>query len=72
MIVYSGLRLPTQTAAAIVSELNRQINTALGDPKIKARLADLGSIPMPMTPTELLATESKKWTKVVISRARRH
>ena len=63
-----GFGAPKLTAAAILSELNRQINTALGDPTIKARLADLGSIPMPMTPTEFgkhMANESKKWAKVV-------
>jgi hypothetical protein len=41
---------------------------ALADPKLKARLADLGSVPMPMTPADfgrLIAEETEKWAKVV-------
>ena len=63
-----GFGAPNKTAAAVVHELNRQINTALGDPKVSARLADLGSIPIPMTAAEfgkLMANESEKWAKVV-------
>jgi len=63
-----GFGAPTQTAAAIVSELNKQINAALADPKIKARLADLGSIPTAMTPAEfgnLMVNDGEKWAKVV-------
>jgi tripartite-type tricarboxylate transporter receptor subunit TctC len=63
-----GFGTPRQTAAAIVSELNKQINAALADPKIKARLADLGSIPTPMTAAEfgkLMVNDGEKWAKVV-------
>ena len=63
-----GFGTPRQTAAAIVSELNKQINAALADPKIKARLADLGSIPTAMTPAEfgnLMVNDGEKWAKVV-------
>jgi tripartite-type tricarboxylate transporter receptor subunit TctC len=63
-----GFGAPKQTAAAIVSELNKQINTALADPRIKARLADLGSVPTPMTPAEfgkLMVSDGEKWAKVV-------
>ena len=63
-----GFGAPHKTAAAVVNELNREINTALGDPRVSARLADLGSIPIPMTAAEfgkLMANESEKWAKVV-------
>ncbi|MGB6752404.1 MAG: hypothetical protein WBE71_07490 [Xanthobacteraceae bacterium] len=41
---------------------------ALADPEIKARLADLGAVPMPMTPAEFskfIADETEKWGKVI-------
>ena len=63
-----GFGAPKQTAAAIVNELNKQINAALGDPKITARLADLGSTPMPMLPAEFgkfMLSDSERWAKVV-------
>ena len=49
-------------------EVNREINTGLANPRIKARIADLGSVPMPLSPTEfstLLADETEKWGKVI-------
>jgi tripartite-type tricarboxylate transporter receptor subunit TctC len=48
--------------------LNRAINTALADPKVLARFAELGGEPMPMSPPELgklIADETEKWRKVV-------
>ena len=50
------------------SELNREINEALADPKIKARLADLGGAVLPGSPAEfgkLIADETEKWGKVI-------
>ena len=46
----------------------RRFNTALADPKIQKRIADLGAEPMPMTPAEfgkLVANETEKWGRVV-------
>jgi len=63
-----GFGAPKQTAASIVSELNKQINAALADPNIKSRLAGLGSTPIPMMPAEfgkLMLSDSEKWAKVV-------
>jgi tripartite-type tricarboxylate transporter receptor subunit TctC len=63
-----GVGAPKNTSADIVDRLNREINTALGDTKIKGRLADLGSVAMPMTPTEFgkyIAENTEKWAKVV-------
>jgi tripartite-type tricarboxylate transporter receptor subunit TctC len=63
-----GIGVPKTTPAEIVEKLNREINFALADPKISARLADLGNTPMPMTPAEfgkLIADETEKWGKVI-------
>jgi tripartite-type tricarboxylate transporter receptor subunit TctC len=48
--------------------LNKEINAGLADSKLKAKLADLGALPMPMTPAEfgrLIADETEKWSTVV-------
>jgi tripartite-type tricarboxylate transporter receptor subunit TctC len=63
-----GLGAPKNTPAEIVEKLNREINTALTDPKMKARLADLGGTPLPGSPTDfgkLIAAETEKWGKVI-------
>jgi len=63
-----GLGVPRGTPAEIVDKLNKEINAALADPKIKARLADMGGIPIAGTPADfgkLLAEETEKWAKVV-------
>jgi tripartite-type tricarboxylate transporter receptor subunit TctC len=63
-----GLGAPKNVSSEIVDRLNREINAALADPGIKARLADLGTMPLPMTSTEfgeLLADETEKWGKVI-------
>jgi tripartite-type tricarboxylate transporter receptor subunit TctC len=65
---WQGIGAPKGTPPEIVDRLNKEINAALADPKIKGHLADLGSIPMPMTTAEfekLIATETEKWGKVV-------
>jgi tripartite-type tricarboxylate transporter receptor subunit TctC len=63
-----GIVAPRNTPAQIVDRLNAQINAGLADPKMKARLADLGGVPMAMTPNEFgkfIADETEKWGKVV-------
>jgi tripartite-type tricarboxylate transporter receptor subunit TctC len=65
-----GIGAPKNTPAEVVAKLNQEINAALADPRMKARLADLGGIPTPMTPAEfgkLIADETEKWGKVVRS-----
>ena len=65
-----ALGAPKNTPAEIVDKLNAATNAALADPKLKARLADLGVEPMPMTPAEFrkfIAGETDKWTKVIKS-----
>ena len=51
-IGWYALGAPKNTPAEIVNKLNAAMNAALADPKLKARLADLGVEPMPMTPAE--------------------
>jgi tripartite-type tricarboxylate transporter receptor subunit TctC len=65
---WQGVAAPKNTPAEIVEKLNTEINTALGDPTINERLADLGGSPMAMTPAafgKLIADETEKWAKVV-------
>jgi tripartite-type tricarboxylate transporter receptor subunit TctC len=63
-----GLGAPKATPAEIVDKLNKEINAALADPKVKARLADLGGTPLLGSPADfgkLIAEETEKWAKVV-------
>jgi tripartite-type tricarboxylate transporter receptor subunit TctC len=66
--IWFGVGAPRNTPAAIIGTLNKEINAGLADPKIKARLADLGATPVPMTPAEygkFVADEIEKWAKVI-------
>jgi hypothetical protein len=59
---------PKTTPVGIVDKLNKEINAALADPKIKARLADLGGTALAGSPTDfgrLIADETEKWGKVI-------
>ncbi len=63
-----GLGAPKDTPAEIIERLNAAVTDGLADPKIKARLGDLGGVPMPMPAAEFgkhLADETEKWSKVV-------
>jgi tripartite-type tricarboxylate transporter receptor subunit TctC len=63
-----GIGAPKATPAAIVDLLNKEINAAFADPKIKARLADLGGPPLAGSPADfgkLIADETAKWGKVI-------
>ena len=63
-----GIGAPTDTPADIIEKLNHEINAALADPKVKARLADLGSTAIAGSPAafqKLIADETEKWAKVV-------
>jgi tripartite-type tricarboxylate transporter receptor subunit TctC len=65
---WQGIGAPKQTPAAIIDKLNNQVNAALADPKIGARLADLGSMPSPMTPGDFenyIVAETEKWAGVI-------
>jgi tripartite-type tricarboxylate transporter receptor subunit TctC len=58
-----GIGAPKSTPAEIINKLNTGINVALDDPKIKARLADLGGPPLVLSPAS--AEEAEKWAKVI-------
>jgi tripartite-type tricarboxylate transporter receptor subunit TctC len=63
-----GLAAPKNTSAEIVDKLNKEINAALVDPRMKARLADLGLTGLPGSPADfgkLIAEDTVKWVKVV-------
>jgi tripartite-type tricarboxylate transporter receptor subunit TctC len=63
-----GLGAPGNTPAEIIDTLNKEINAALADPNMKARLADLGGTVLAGSPADfgkLIAEETEKWGKVV-------
>lgn len=65
---WQGIGAPAGTPAEIVAKLNTEVNAALADPKIKERLAALGSTPMPMSSADFknfIAAEIDKWAKVI-------
>jgi tripartite-type tricarboxylate transporter receptor subunit TctC len=65
---FYGISAPKGTPPEIIDVLNKAIDEALKDPKLVARLAEVGGIPKPMTPAEfgkLVADETEKWRKVV-------
>ena len=63
-----GVGAPKATPAEIIEKLNKEINAGLADPKIKARLADLGGDVLALSPADfgkLIAEETEKWGTVV-------
>jgi len=65
---FHGISAPKGTPREIVDKLNKEINAGLADPKLKARLAELGGTVLPGSPAEFgkfIAAETEKWGKVV-------
>ena len=65
---WDGLGVPKNTPTEIIDKLNKEINAALADPKIKARVADLGGTVLAGSPADfgkLIAEETEKWSEVV-------
>ncbi len=63
-----GIGVPRGTPAEIVDKLNKEVNAALADPQLRARLADLGGTPFGGSPADfgrLIADETEKWGKVI-------
>jgi len=63
-----GIGVPAGTPREIIERLNREMNACLSDPAVKAKLAEVGTKPMLLTPAELgahLVAETEKWAKVV-------
>jgi tripartite-type tricarboxylate transporter receptor subunit TctC len=66
--LWHGVGAPKNTPANIVDKLNREVNAALADPAMKARLADVVYTPVPMTPAEFgrfIADETARWSNVI-------
>src|SRR5215831_13999528 len=62
---WGGIGAPRDTPAEIINKLNREINASLVDPKMNARLADLGGLVLPLSPAEYgkrIAEETEKWS----------
>jgi tripartite-type tricarboxylate transporter receptor subunit TctC len=65
---WHGLGAPRGTPAEIIDKLNQTVNAALADPQNQKRLADVGGLPMPLSPAEFgrfIAEETRKWAKVI-------
>jgi tripartite-type tricarboxylate transporter receptor subunit TctC len=63
-----GIGVPAGTPRDIIERLNHEMSACLNDPAIKAKLAEVGTAPMLLTPAELgahLVAETQKWAKVV-------
>ena len=63
-----GVGAPKKTPPEIIERLNKEINAGLVDPKLKARIADLGGTVLPGSPADygkLIADETEKWAKVI-------
>lgn len=63
-----GVAAPRNTPPEIIDKLNKEINVALAEPEIKARLADFGAVPLAGSPADFgrfIAAEAEKWTKVI-------
>ena len=65
-----GVGMPKGTPREAIEKMNAAVNRALTDPKMRARLADLGGAPIPGTPEDfgkVIVAETEKWAKVVAS-----
>ena len=68
MSAWFGAAAPKGTPAEVIDKINQEINAGVADPKMKARLANLGATPIPGTPADfakLIAEDTEKWGKVV-------
>ena len=65
---FQGIAAPKDTPVEITVKLNREVNAALADSKMRARLADIGGTPLPGSSADfarLIAQETEKWGKVI-------
>jgi tripartite-type tricarboxylate transporter receptor subunit TctC len=65
---FYGIGAPKNTPIEIIEKLNVEINAALANAKMKARIADLGGTVLPGSPADFarfIAAETEKWAKVV-------
>jgi tripartite-type tricarboxylate transporter receptor subunit TctC len=67
-VAWNGIGAPKNTPQEIVDKLNREVNADLADPNTKARITEVGSVPMPMTTAEFgkfIADETEKWANLI-------
>jgi tripartite-type tricarboxylate transporter receptor subunit TctC len=67
-VAFAGLGAPKGTPPDIVEKLNREVNLGLADPKLSARIIDLGGVPLQVSSAEFgrfVAQETEKWGKAV-------
>jgi tripartite-type tricarboxylate transporter receptor subunit TctC len=65
---WNGIGAPRGTPPEVIAKLNREVNAALADPKLRARFADLGSVPLAGSPddfSKFIADETERWAKVI-------
>ena len=65
---WNGIGAPKNTPTEIIEKLNKEINAALADPKMKARIADLGAEVLAGSPADfgkLIVADTEKWGKVI-------
>jgi tripartite-type tricarboxylate transporter receptor subunit TctC len=66
--VFYGIGAPRSTPPEVVERLNKEINAGLADPRLRARLTDLGGATLPGSPAQfgqLIAKETEKWAEVI-------
>ena len=65
-----GIGGPKRTPEEVIERLNKEVNVSIADPKLQARLADLGGTALGGSPADfakLISDEVKKWSKVVLA-----
>ena len=65
---WQGVGAPRNRPADMIERLNRKVNAGLVDAKLRARIIELGGIPLPVSPAEfgkVILDETEKWGKVV-------
>jgi len=65
-----GIGGPKHTPAEVIERLNKEVNVGLADPKLQARLAQLGGTALGGSPADfakLIADEVKKWSRVILA-----
>jgi tripartite-type tricarboxylate transporter receptor subunit TctC len=66
--LWHGVAAPKDTPADVIARLNDAVKAGLADPEMNKRLADIGAVPMPMSPAEhgkFIAEDAAKWGRVV-------
>jgi tripartite-type tricarboxylate transporter receptor subunit TctC len=68
--VWFGIGAPKHTPGVVIERLNKEVNVSIADPKVEARLADLGGTALGGLPADfgkLIADETRKWGDVILA-----